>query len=159
MVGQRLERSDDPLPQLWAEHGAAMPVDPRDDHTLEQLDVSEAVRRGGRLGENILGPGRQHRPQRGSFGQEQLGSRSRTDSGVRQSRVVCPPIPAGGFVEGEPIPRSVAGGGGQGDGVRDVAEGEGGERVVSAGSHLKVVVVVGHVGGGSLVDSGAVARR
>ena len=47
------------------------------------------------------------------------------------------PVPAGGFVEGEPIPRSVAGGGGQRDGFCDVAERERGERVMGAGGDLE----------------------
>ena len=71
------------------------------------------------------------------------------DRSVGGSDVVCLPIPAGGFVEGEPIPRPVAGGGGQRDRVRAFAEGEGGERVMSPGCYLEVVVMVGQVGGGS----------
>ena len=160
MVGEGLERSDGPIPQFWAEHsGATVSVGPRDDNPLEQVDVIQGIRRDGRLGENVLGAGREHRPQCGSFGQEELGSRSRADGGVGGGRVVCLSIPAGGFVEGQSIQRSVAGGGGQGDGVLDLAEGECGERVVSSGGHLKVVVVVGHAGGRSLVDRGALARR
>ena len=57
VIGRRLERLDDPRSQARAEHaGATVPVRPRDDDALEQLGVVHGVRRGGRLGEDVLGP-------------------------------------------------------------------------------------------------------
>lgn len=65
---------------------------------------------------------------------------------------MCLPIPARGFLEGEPIPRSVSGGGRKRDRVSGVAEREGSERMVGPGCYLEFVVAVSELRGGSEVD-------